>query len=276
MSERSGSIRKREGAKGATWQVVLRVGLDPATGKRVRRVHSGYKTEREARAALRRFLVDLEDRTYVEPSKVTVGHFLLMTWLPAHRREVRANTLANYEVQLSAYILPHIGQVSLQDLGSPHLSALYALLIERGGKGSRPLAPKTVRNVHLLLHRAFADAVSWDLRKNNPATGAKPPSARRARKPSAAMDTWTPSQVARFLSSVGEDRLAVLWRLVFFNRDEAKRGVGDPMAGCLVPAGNGRHCANAGRRPRGAHLLRTEDRSVPKSAPPRPGNPRHA
>jgi hypothetical protein len=43
-------------------------------------------------------------------------------------------------------------------------------------KESTPgLAPKTVRNVHALIHRAFADAVAWKYMSSNPANNVKPP-----------------------------------------------------------------------------------------------------
>jgi hypothetical protein len=36
------------------------------------------------------------------------------------------------------------------------------------------LAPKTIKNIHRMLHRAFGDAVAWDYLTFNPTTNAVP------------------------------------------------------------------------------------------------------
>ncbi|WP_297620369.1 hypothetical protein [Nocardia sp.] len=59
------------------------------------------------------------------------------------------------------------------------------------------LEPKTVRNIHLAIHRALADAVAWKHLVDNPADNAKPPRVARTRRP-----VWTPAQAAQFMSSV--------------------------------------------------------------------------
>jgi integrase len=75
-------------------------------------------------------------------------------------------------------------------------------------KTTRGLAPKTVRNVHTLIHRALADAVAWKYIGNNPASNIKPPKRPRTRR-----DVWTPDQIQIFLKSVHEDRFAALFLL---------------------------------------------------------------
>lgn len=42
---------------------------------------------------------------------------------------------------------------------------------------TRGLAPKTVRNIHAMIHRALVDAVSWKYINDNPASNVKPPNA---------------------------------------------------------------------------------------------------
>lgn len=45
------------------------------------------------------------------------------------------------------------------------------------------LAPKTVRNIHTMIHRALADAVAWKYISDNPASNVKPPKKPRSRRP---------------------------------------------------------------------------------------------
>lgn len=78
-----------------------------------------------------------------------------------------------------------------------------------GGKGGRPLSPKTVRYVHTTLRRALRDAVADGLVVRNVAALARPPRARRVE-----MHTWTAEQVGTFLAAVREDRLYPAWLLL--------------------------------------------------------------
>jgi integrase len=75
-------------------------------------------------------------------------------------------------------------------------------------ESSAGLAPKTVRNVHALIHRAFADAVAWKYVSRNPASNVKPP--KLARTP---REVWAPEQIQTFLKAVQNDRFAALFVL---------------------------------------------------------------
>jgi hypothetical protein len=63
------------------------------------------------------------------------------------------------------------------------------------------LAPKTVKNIHRMLHRAFADAVAWRYLAVNPAVHAVPPRG-KSKRPT----PWTTEQLALFLSVARSDR----------------------------------------------------------------------
>jgi integrase len=68
------------------------------------------------------------------------------------------------------------------------------------------LAPKTVRNIHTMIHRALVDAVAWKYISDNPASNIKPPKLPRTRR-----KVWTPDQIQVFLKSVQQDRFAALF-----------------------------------------------------------------
>ncbi|MCV7047366.1 site-specific integrase [Mycobacterium frederiksbergense] len=70
------------------------------------------------------------------------------------------------------------------------------------------LAPKTVRNIHAMIHRALVDAVAWKYIAYNPASNIKPPKRSRKRRM-----VWTPDQIQAFLLSVQRDRFAPLFLL---------------------------------------------------------------
>lgn len=73
------------------------------------------------------------------------------------------------------------------------------------------LAPKTVKNVHRLLHRAFQDAVAWGYLTLNPAEHASLP--REQRRGRTRPKPWTVDELAAWLRVALSDRFAALWLL---------------------------------------------------------------
>src|SRR5581483_2750060 len=203
-----GSVIRR----GSKWAVVIDVGRDPSTGKRVRRWHSGFTTRKEAERAARDLLTRVENETYVDTSqgRRSVGEFLVDEWLPAKRATVKATTLASYRLHVNAYIVPQLGAVRLSSLRASQLNAFYADLLETGRcSAAGGLSPKTVRNVHGTLHKALDDAVRWGRIARNPAALADPPKAT-----SPEMRIWTAHQLRAFLDHVRTDRLVAAWHLL--------------------------------------------------------------
>jgi integrase len=70
------------------------------------------------------------------------------------------------------------------------------------------LAPKTVVNVHRMLHRIWEDAIRWGYVKRNVVADASPP-----RVPRKAHRTWTVAQLTTFLLKARDDRFFALWVL---------------------------------------------------------------
>ena len=106
------------------------------------------------------------------------------------------------------YVVPQIGTVPLQALKATTLNALYAHLLRDGAARGGGLSPKSVRNVHGILHKALKDAVRWGLVLRNVADQVDPP-----RKNTPEMQVWTGEQLRRFLDHVRDDRLFAAWML---------------------------------------------------------------
>ena len=187
--------------RGQTWAFRFDAGEHPLTGKRTRRGESGFATRREAEQALRKAISAFESGRSVRRTSRTVGDFLA-EWHSSVRSSIRPSTWVNYRNYLDAYVLPTVGGTRLSDLTPQRLNLLYSHLLEHG-RIKRPggLAPKTVRNVHVMLHRALSDAVRWDLIPRNVAEDASAP--RVSRKPPT---VWTPEQLGAFVRHVESDR----------------------------------------------------------------------
>jgi integrase len=76
---------------------------------------------------------------------------------------------------------------------------------------SAGLAPKTVKNIHRMLHRAFKDAVAWNYLVFNPAEHASLP--RDARSRHNRPKPWTLDELAAWLRVALDDRFAGMWVL---------------------------------------------------------------
>jgi integrase len=70
------------------------------------------------------------------------------------------------------------------------------------------LAPKTVVNVHRMLHRVWEDATRWGYVRRNVVADASPP-----RVPRKSRRTWTVAQLTTFLLEARGDRFFALWVL---------------------------------------------------------------
>jgi hypothetical protein len=85
------------------------------------------------------------------------GAFLTEQWLPTARAAVRPTTWTTYRIYAEAHVVPALGRIPLQALTAAHLNRLYAHLAEHGRRDGRGgLNPKSVRHVHVLLHKALS------------------------------------------------------------------------------------------------------------------------
>jgi integrase len=209
-----GSTYQRRGSK--SWYACAERGTDPVTGKHRKVIKGGFATKREADRWLRSTLTALEQDTFVEPSKLTVGQFLTDEWLPSlTTRGLRPTTLRGYRLLTEKHLIPRLGAVPLQKLTPADLNRTYSDLLTDGrivGEGG--LSARTVRYCHMLMRKALGDAERWGRVSRNVATVADPPRASAARADAErARGMWSPTEVGRFLNHVQDDRLFALLRL---------------------------------------------------------------
>jgi integrase len=198
-----GSVRKR----GSTWTVVVDVGPDPVTGRRRQKSKGGFRTRKAAEAGLRELSAAVDGGRYVERSTTTVGDYL-DEWLEVVQPRLRPTSWSSYR-QAVAHIKGRIGAVPLQSLVPLEVENLYKELLATRGRQGRPLSPKTVRGVHVVLRKALADAERLGLVVRNAAAAAKPPVPSKHEH-----TTWTAEQLARFLRSLEGERLSAAFVLL--------------------------------------------------------------
>lgn len=119
--------------------------------------------EKQANAMLIDRLYEIQHGTYIDPDISTLSEYLNQ-WLERCRNGKRLadSTIESYECNLRNHILPNIGWMRLAKLKGTHLQSFFDALI---GK----LSPKTMKNIHTLLHSALQQAVRLDMISKNPA-----------------------------------------------------------------------------------------------------------
>ena len=161
-----GTIRQRPDG---TWEARVVIGHDPGTGKQKRRSIYG-KSQKEVREKMTAIIADLDKGIYNEPSKLTVGKWL-DTWLKDYTGGIKEQTRTQYEQVCRNHLKPSFGAVTLQGLKPPAIQRLYNKLIESGR------SPKTVKNVHGILHKAMQQAVLLQFIPVNPCDAVQLPKA---------------------------------------------------------------------------------------------------
>lgn len=190
-------VDKKTGKKYEWWEARYTAGYDPGTGKQVQRTITG-KTQKEVAQKLAAVVTAIGSGTYIAPSKQTVGQWL-DTWADTYLTGVKPHTVVSYRMQIANHIKPAIGAVKLEALDTPTIQQFYnqlgktgqkvpkrdknGELIRRGGAlvyEAVPLSPKTIKNIHGVLHKALQQAIAAGLIRFNPADACTLPRIERA------------------------------------------------------------------------------------------------
>ncbi len=158
-----GSIYKD---KQGRWRGV--VSLPSANGKYRRKYFYG-KTRKEVAEKVNQTVGQIRSKTYIEPCKTTLYEWLC-AWLETYcKNDVRMTTYVNYETYVSKHIRNSIGSYRLCDLNTVIIQEFYNEKLKSGRlDGSGGLSPKTIRNLHTMLHKALSQAVCLDMIPKNP------------------------------------------------------------------------------------------------------------
>ncbi len=123
----SGTIRKktvvRNGKTYIYWEARYTVGRDPGTGRQIQKSISG-KTQKEVREKLQTINVQLNNDTYREQPRSTVGQWL-DTWLSDYTGDIKPLTLSAYTSQIKKNIKPYLGSVKLSALSAVQIQQMY-------------------------------------------------------------------------------------------------------------------------------------------------------
>ena len=208
----NGTIRKKTVTKNGTeythWEARCTVGYDPGTGKQLQKSITG-KTQKEAAQKLKQMSLDVDNGTYQEPSKMTVGEWLDI-WLETYLGGVRPYTVLNYTQHVNNHIKPALGKVRLDKLNTHTIQQFYNEL--GTAHGDKPgLSPKTIKCVHGIFHKALQQAIAIGYLHSNPTTACELPKAER--KDIKPLDD---DAIRAFIEAIQGHRFEVLYLVALF------------------------------------------------------------
>lgn len=138
-------------------------------GDKPKRVTYYGKTKKEVLDKLTRAMAELQQGTFVEPTRLTFGEWL-QVWLEEYKKPaVRPSTWASYEQTIRNHLEPALGHVPLQQLRPELLQRLYNQKLAEG------LSNRTVHLIHTVAHAALKQAVKNGLVGRNVAEATSPP-----------------------------------------------------------------------------------------------------
>jgi integrase len=148
-----------------------------------------------------------------------VGHGSAMTvrqylaeWIELQRLRLQPSTWHAYRQTVDGYLVPSLGDTTLDDLDPRQLERLYVDLLDHGGRSGRRLSLTTIRYVHAVLHKALADAVRTGVLATNVSDRvALPRHDPRRSDVGDGLNVWNAAQVRTFLDITRDDMHHNLW-----------------------------------------------------------------
>jgi integrase len=186
-----GYIRKR----GNKWSYTVDIGKDPRSGKRKQKTQSGFKTKKEAQAALAELVNNVEKGHYVEPTKKKFKDFTLDYLEQVYRNRVKKSSYETAQNILITHVVPWFGNVDLNDIDQFLVHEFYNEKIQEGYSSSY------IQKMHEMVRMILRVAYKWEVLQKDIASMIEAP--RLIKKE---MGVWTIKQVNEFLKFAKHSR----------------------------------------------------------------------
>lgn len=196
-----GNIRQRADGR---WEVRISLGIDFATGE-PKRISRYAATQAEAVKLLHQ-LSFMRDTAPNRFRPVTLGEWLDMCLEVYMKNSLKQSTYNSYESYIRVHLKPALGDLTLQEITPRLLQQYYNYKSETEG-----LAPKTIVNINLFLHKALSFAISEGYLSSNPAEAIN---LSRGHKPQ--IEILTRDEQAQLIHASYQHRYGVFVRLTLF------------------------------------------------------------
>ncbi|MDV2685175.1 site-specific integrase [Alkalihalophilus lindianensis] len=185
-------VYKDENAKKNKWYYALNY---KENGKYKKKVKRGFKTKKDAEAALVEAQDAFNKGTYIEPSKMLYSEFM-ESWLKDKKINVKKSTYNNYKYLLDSHLLPSLGHLELSKIGPRDIQSLYNEI-----KENKILSDENLRKVHTIIKDSLSKAVKWEMIMKNPAELIDAPKVVKRE-----VEVWNEDQIKAFLKAANGAR----------------------------------------------------------------------
>ncbi len=168
-------------------------------------------TQKECRQKLTATLKAIDDGTYFKPTKrYTVAEWM-QEWSATYCVHLRPSTQTDYQRKSEKYILPNIDSVQLTAL-TPMQVQRFCNKLSNGYEGQKALSPKSVKDIHGILHTALKQAVIAGVIPSNPSDNTKLP---KRKKPE--LKPLMDESINNFMEEIRGDRYERIFILDLFS-----------------------------------------------------------
>ena len=163
------------------------------------------QTKAEAKAKLAARMTEIEQGICIERTDLTLEEWG-WEWLKTFKEgKIRHSTMDNYESDFRMHVVPYIGHIKLKDLTTLHIQRTYTKAQLNG------LSPKSIRNIHGLVHGMLAKAQSLDMVRKNVSEDCELPMLEKTE-----MHTLSDVELRRFLEIAKDDPFYLMYYVDFF------------------------------------------------------------
>ena len=193
----AGSLRQRpDGRWEARFTYVDELGV-----KRRRSVYGN--TQKETRQKLTAIIKSVDEGTFVVRQRYTFGQWF-HEWMHTYDTGWKPRTRDDYDTKANRYIIPVFGEA--------YLTAITPMQVQRFiNHLSDKLSPKSVKNIHGILHSCLKQAVVAGLIPTNPADNINLPKAQKAQ-----LTPIMDEDISRFITACEEHRYGNLFLIDLF------------------------------------------------------------
>ena len=197
-----GTIRKRPDG---LWEGRFTAGYNPETGKPVQKSIYG-KSQEEVQEKLTEKLHELHIGIYQEPTKMTLGEWIDIWFDEYAAVSVSAYTADSYRSIKDRHIKPILGHFKLSALTPLQIQRFYNTMTDQ-----KKLSPKTVKNIHGVLHKSLDKAVRLGYIRTNPTDSCELPKMYKEE-----IHPMEEEEIERFLQAIKNEKYGNIYWVTLF------------------------------------------------------------
>ncbi|WP_255220683.1 site-specific integrase [Terribacillus saccharophilus] len=153
-------MNEYETKKGKYYKITVSAGINPSTGKQRQITRRGFKTKKEARAAITQIEYELGLGTYVHEASIKFADFA-EEWFKSYKHTIKSSTARTRERKMN-FLISVFGKAKIKDITKRNYQLFINQLHEQGYKRN------SVVEMHITARLIFKKAVERKIIKENP------------------------------------------------------------------------------------------------------------